>query len=163
MMAKLRIHSPAGDFQFSHRPANAIRPPVAERDRVRLLSGRGLRPFIKVIDRHEATPQSGRTAGVSENRQSGEIRTSVPARKSCSVPSGLTPRLDVSCLVALPFPRDLIERSTRADGGNKENSGSTPCAAPKHVQAAENRCAPSARAERRLSRAIAGSAIFWIL
>ena len=87
MMAKLRIHSPAGDFQFSHRPANAIRPPVAERDRVRLLSGRGLRPFIKVIDRHEATPQSGRTAGVSENRQSGEIRTSVPARKSCSVPS----------------------------------------------------------------------------
>ena len=81
MMAKLRIHSPAGDFQFSHRPANAIRPPVAERDRVRLLSGRGLRPFIKVIDRHEATPQSGRTAGVSENRQSGEIRISGPGTK----------------------------------------------------------------------------------
>jgi Phenazine biosynthesis-like protein len=46
------------------------------------------------------------------------------------MPSGLTPRLDASCLVALPFPRDLIERSTRGDGGNKENSGSTPCDAP---------------------------------
>jgi hypothetical protein len=26
MMAKVRTHSPAGDRQFSHRPANAISP-----------------------------------------------------------------------------------------------------------------------------------------
>ena len=29
MIAKLRIHSPAGDRQFSHRPASAIKPPSA--------------------------------------------------------------------------------------------------------------------------------------
>jgi hypothetical protein len=41
MMAKPRIHSPAGDFQVSHRPRQRHQGPVAERDRVRLLSGRG--------------------------------------------------------------------------------------------------------------------------
>jgi hypothetical protein len=29
MIAKLRTHSPAGERQFSHRPANAIRLPSA--------------------------------------------------------------------------------------------------------------------------------------
>ena len=29
MIAKLRTHSPAGERQFSHRPANAIRLPLA--------------------------------------------------------------------------------------------------------------------------------------
>jgi len=42
-MAKLRTHSPAGERQFSHRPASVNDAAIGERERIGLLLCFGLR------------------------------------------------------------------------------------------------------------------------
>jgi len=42
MIAKLRIHSPAGERQFSHKPAT----PISQRNGIGLLAGRGFLPLV---------------------------------------------------------------------------------------------------------------------
>jgi hypothetical protein len=62
MIAKLRIRSPVGERQFSHKPASAMMPRSASAIAIRLLAAFRVLPFVKVVDRHKAAPAFKRFA-----------------------------------------------------------------------------------------------------
>ena len=62
MTAKERTRSSPGGCQFSHKPANRHNAAIGERNRVWLLDGPRLLPFVEVVDRHKAAPSFERFA-----------------------------------------------------------------------------------------------------